>query len=271
MTVASNAPIGGKAELIVETVLSLLRTYPHLSKVQQTCYEIIEVIFCCAITSDIAFAQTIFSNLLPLMQKTWQRTSQAQREPMLAIMLQGYVILPNLLDSSQHEELIACLDAFLETIQNQYCARKTREQLQLEDIELCGIEKIATENAPLSLQAASIRLGAFKAEEPWCIVLVSAVLLTALETCAKRKMKDGKESHSHAKRRKVLRPVQSLISLLRDANQQVKVFALQVTAFIFNIDQLDHSFLLEILEFLMSQTSSDDVVLTSWTIFAIMR
>ncbi|KAG8530380.1 uncharacterized protein KY384_004882 [Bacidia gigantensis] len=267
----SSAPVMEQAESILEVILLLLRSYPHLAKIHQTCYEVVEHIMARTIVNDITMSLKLLNDLIPLIQRSWQRATFAQRESMLAIILQGQILLPSLLRSTTHLDVRVHLEALLETMRVQYCGRKGREQLLLEDIDLTDIESQAFLESPLSLKAASIRLGVFKAEEPWCVVYACSSIYAALEEDAKVRLEKEDESRKHVKRRKMNRWSEDLLDFVQIAQNQTRLYAIQTVAFVFDRQHFEDSSLTRILETLMSQLTNDDVTMMSWAIFAIMR
>lgn len=272
LTAASNAPVMDRASSIVQTVLGLLSNYPHLSKIQQSCYDILDAVLACAMVSNLSLSLSIVKPLIVLISRSWKRASQAQRESMLSILLRGQVLIPRLLDSHEVSDYEHRIQILLATMREQYCTRKPRAQLQMEDLDFSDSTIWTNSAAPLSFRIASLRRAIGKVEEPFCIIKVSAMLLVHLMKCQQSRVKQKRLVNlNEAKRQKRASHMDETAQWLDSPMVANRIYALQVLAFVFELYPLDQDTLRFFLELLLSHLSHDDSNAVPWHIFAIAR
>ena len=271
LVIVPNAPVAGKAEMILTVVLDLLGTYPHLSKIQQVLYEILDSILSKIVISDMSLSLRTVSAMIPLVRKSWQRATINQRELMLSLLLRGQSLLPQLIRSDS-KDVTLNLGALLEVVKGQYCARKPREQLQMEDLDFSKPNTSSHKRPPLSIKAMSLRLGKTKSEEPWCVIHVSASIYVVLEQIlADKSLPEEDEFRINAKRQKRSSPVDELLQYMREPHIPSKLYALQVIAFAYELHGFEPRLLQDTAESIMSHISNDDSHVVSWAILAVAR
>ena len=271
MTIVPNAPVVEKAEAILDVTLDLLATYPHLSKVLQNLYETIDSVLSRIIINNISLSFRTVSALIPLFRKTWKRATLNQRELMLSLLLRGESFFPQLI-RSEAGDAISSLGALLEVIKGQYCSRKPRELLQVDDLDFSDITALLSEHTPLKIKVMRLRTGALKGEDPWCVIHVSATIYTISERLANESAcTEEDDFRANAKRQKRSRPIDELLQFLKESHLPSKVYALQVVTMLFNQISFEDTLLPDVADLLMLHISHDDTTVASWAIVAIAR
>jgi len=265
------APVLDRAPVILTTLFDLLQSYPYLSKIQQAVFETISSVMSRIVVSDTALSLQTMSLLLPFIRTCWERASQTLREILLSILLQSEILLPTLLSSDSAAGSKADLSALLEISREQYCNRKHREQLHLEDMELCDQAISNKRKTPFSLTCGAVRSGAYRAEEPWTLIHVSAAICVILEKHATSggKVEEVEELRNLPKRQKIALPLAELFQFAKGLHRHEKLYALQVLAFVFEMHEFDIGSLQTHLEMLLPGLSDDDGLVASWTMFSI--
>jgi len=270
-----SAPVLDKAEVLSTTLLTSLRAFPHLSKIQQVVLETINSVLSRVVTTDTSLSLQIMTALLPLIRVCWElpKPSQNLKETLLSSLLLGEDLLARMLLPSETDNCkFDCL-ALAEVLREQYCSRVSRSQLSLDDVEMNGRRLDARRRPPLSLKMMSLRLGVLKAEEPWCLVHISAALLVALVGEAK----DGADAHNldevrhPRKRQKLAEPLDELFAHARGTKTSERYYALQTLTFIFDMHDFNPAGLFAYLELLMPGLSDDDGIVASWTMLVMAR
>ena len=271
MTIVPNAPVADKAEPILDVMLDLLTTYPHLSKIQQNLYETIDSVLSRIIISHISLSLRTVGALIPLVRKTWQRATPNQRELMLSVLLRGESLFHSLI-RSEGGDSITSLGVLLDAIKMQYCSRKPREQLQIDDLEFSNMNILSSQHAPLAIRAMRLRTGAIKAEDSWCVIHISSTIYAILEEIAtKNACLEEDDFRASSKRQKRSSPVDELLECLRGSDLPYKVYSLQVIAMLFEQVSFEDSILHDMTDLLISHISQDDSTVVSWAIVAVAR
>ena len=270
----SKSPVLSRAKAILDVILNLLRTYQHTTKIQQSSYNILEQVLYRTNTCDIDLSLQTLKAFVPMIRKSWQRISQSQRESALAIVLQCEVVLAYVYKHEVNEDEILHLSALLRTLQEQYCARRPRDQLLLDDLRFFGDEHERQRwGKMLGIKSAMICEGNTRTEEPWGVVRVSAILYIALETQRLQRCKIPGENHSQplAKRRKSISPLEDLLQSLKHQQTQNKIYALQVVSVVFDLHVPSPQLTQAFLETFVSLLSSEDTIVVNWTLFSLSR
>ena len=273
LTTAPNAPFLEKADVMLTVLLDLLASYQHSGKIQQSSYEVIGCILSRIISSDKSLALRTMTLIIPLIRASWQRASQGLREILLTILLRGEVLFSPSVASAEISDVTSSFAALLDTMKDQYCTRKPREQLILDDFDLSDTAPSPSSQVPQRLRCASQRFGMFKGEESWATVYVCASIYAVLDhrATASAKGEQMNDSRPHAKRQKRARPLEDLLLLMRGNQRATRMFSLQVAAFVFDRYHFDLDLLQNFLDAVLQHLSDDDGLITSWAIFALAR
>lgn len=262
-----SAPLLDKAEVILAILIDLLRSYSNFTKIQQAAFETIDSIISRVLVSDMSLAIKTMENLIPLIRTFWHRSGQSLKESLLSILHHGEFLLSRLISSDAKGDCKADLLALCDISRDQYVTRRRGDLLQLDDVDLSECGRPSYEESPLSTKVAKIRLGAFKAEEPWSLLYISAAIIVLLETDAISRDKiDGLDEHVNpSKRQKLTHPLDEIFYLAKDSDTGKKLYALQMLLFIFDTYDFDDDTLETHLRFLLSVLSDDDGLIASWT------
>ena len=271
LVIVPSAPVASKVESILNIVLDLLKTYPHRSKIQHILYEILDSILSRIVISDTSSSLRTVGALIPLIVKSWPQATFNQRKLMLSILLCGESLLSQV-TRSDGEDATMNLVALLKAIKKQYCDRKPREQLQIEQLDFSKPVTSSHQKPPLSVRAMSLRPGTTMGEEPWCVIHVSASIYVVLEETVTDKVQyEEDDFRINAKRHKRSSPMDELLQDIRSPQTAFKVYALQVLAFAYEQHIFEPRLLQDTAELLMSHISNDDSLVVSWAIFAVAK
>lgn len=266
LTSVPNAPLFDRAHVIVTTVVDLLVSYPKVSSIQQVLFDCINSIMSRVIAHDTKLALQLMEKVLPLFRRFWDVKDHTIKEPLLILLSYGEILLPRLIFEDTTGDRKAVLNVLVEILRDDYCARRQREQLQLEDLTFvdptCCISQV-----PLSTKILQVRMGVHKAEQPWCLVSSSATILVVLENDASTRgsLVNTDEIDYQPKRQKLTRPLDDIFSIIKGSIPTEKQYALQILVFIFDQKQFDESSLQGNLDLLLPYLSDDDGLIASWT------
>lgn len=267
---ATNAPVIERSENILDVVVHLLQIYPHQSKIQQSAYEILELVLSRTLVSNLDLSARTIATCISLARKMWPRASHSQREAMLSVFIRCRLLLPQMTETSLDEELEQHVSDLLDVLKDQYSSRNAREQLTIDDICFPEVYMNGEQPAMLRLKSTSLRSGSLKSEEPWSVIYVSAALYVVLDKLVMypQSLPNDHRSSTSAKRRKRSSPFLDLLQSVRTAAFAPKIYALQVISFIVDMQCLQWQIFVAYVDFLTSFLSTDDSVVLSWTILS---
>ncbi len=270
LTSVPNAPLFDRAHIIITTVVDLLVLYPKVSSMQQVLVDCINSIMSRVIAHDTTLALHLMEKVLPLFRRFWDAKDNKMKEPLLILLAYGEVLLPRLVSEDTTGDHKAILNALVEILRDDYCARRHREQLQLDDLTFVD-PTFCMSQAPLSTSFLQVRTGIHKAEQPWCLISSSAVVLMVLDNSATAHegLANLGEIDYQPKRQKLARPLDDTFSFIKGPLPMEKQYALQILVFIFDKMQFDESSLQGHLDLLLPCLSDDDGLIASWTMLVI--
>ena len=265
-----NAPIFAKANAFVTTLLDLLDSYPKVAAIQQILFECLNSLMSRIIANDVALALQIVTKTLPLFGRFWDVKDNTMKEPLLVLLSFAEVLLPRLISEDTTGNLKIEFEGVVETLREDYCSRRFREQLQLDDLSPVDPISSTLPLTPLSNKTLQIRTGAFKAEQPWCLLSSTAAVMVALEhdSIARAKLVQVDEHELPPKRRKLNHPTDDLFALTKSLTPSEKLYALKVFVFVFDMVNFDEITLQGHLDMLLPCLSDDDGSIASWAMFA---
>ena len=265
----SNAPICDRANVIVTCIIELLDSYPKIAAIQQLLFDCINSIISRIIADDIGLCMQLIHKILPLLRRFWDVKDNAAREPILVLLSHVEVFLPRLTSQDSTEDTRAALSALVEFLRGDYCTRRPREQLQLDDLTPIDRTRGALTQMPLCSCTLQVRAGSIKAEQPWCLIYSSAAIMVALEhetMMNERSIKNVLEFPP--KRQRLTHPLDDLFTILKESDFSEKVYALQMLVFVFDTLVIDEAPLKERLDVLLPYLSDDNGLIISWASFA---
>ena len=271
LTSVPNAPIFDRAKTIFTVIANLLDSYPKVGSIQQILFECINSILSRVVANDIDLALQIVERALHLFRNFWDVKDNTLKESLLVLLSYSEILLPRIITEDTAGNRKAELSAIVESLRDDYIARRQRDQLQLDDLLLVDITEPALARLPLSNKTIQLRNGALKAEHPWCLISLSAAIIVALENnVVTQENLDSSESHNlPPKRQRMTHPLDDIFASTKASLSSEKLYALQILVFAFDLVNLDESSLLGFLESLLLNVSDDDGSIVIWTIFAI--
>ncbi len=265
-----NAPILDRAAAIIDAIVDLLDSYQKVSSIQQILLECVNSVMSFVITNDILFALRTVTQTLPLFRRFWDVKDNTMKEPLLVLLSYAEVLLPRLISEDTTGDFKAELGALIEGLRDDYCVRRHREQLQLDDLLPVDPIDCTPSQTPLSNKTLKLRVGAFKAEQPWCLVSSSAAIMVALEKdmiAIERSVHYREHAHP-SKRQRLSHHLDDLFSSIKGSVWSEKLYALQILVFVFDTISIDEIALQGHLLVLLPCLSDDDSTIASWAMFA---
>ena len=263
LTSVPNAPIFDRANVILTTLVELLRSYPKVSKIQQAALECINSIMSRVVANDIELASQVMTQMLPLIRGFWEAKDAPLKDALLILLSYGEVLLPRIICLDIAGDNKAALVALVEVLRNDYCLRRDREQLQLDDLAFCDSTSSTNRQMPLSTKTIGVRSGCFRAEHPWCLISISAAIILALEhnTTTHEDPMGPDAEDNRPKRQRLTHPIDDIFDLTKGPD---KLYALKMLVFVFNGLEFEEGALQGRLETLLLCLSDDNSLITSW-------
>ena len=266
-----NAPISDRADAILATLIELLQSYHRVSSTQQAAFECINAIMSRIVAINIELPLHTMKKVIPLLRRFWEPKEGAAtlNDTLLAFLLYVEMLLPRMVSEDQTRDSNATLQALIEVLRNDYCSRRFRGQLQLDDLELLDPCNSTSTRVPLSIRALQVRSGGLRAESPWCLIFRSAAITVALENATKalEDPSDGDEVQN-SKRQKMEHPMDDILHHVRGSLLPEKLYGLQMLVFIYDRLQFDDGTLQSHLDTLLSCLSESDSSIVSWAMLA---
>ena len=270
LTSVPNAPILDRANDIVTTIVDLLTSYSKVASIQQILVECINSVLSRVVANNIELALHIVIEIFPLFRRYWDVKDSTIKGPLLIFLSYAEILLPRLVLEDTAGDRKAELGALVECLRDDYCARRRREQLQLDDLSFVVPTFSTHQEVPLKNKTLQVRMGAYKAEQPWCLISSSAAILVALEidAVAQEKSVQSLEHDYPLKRQRLTHPLDDLLAFAKGSTRPEKQYALQVLAFIFDDLAFDEHTLQSHLDGLLPCLSDDDGSIASWAMIA---
>ena len=267
-----HAPVFDKASVVLMMLFNLLDSSFSTSNTQQAAFECINAIMTSIRIDDISLALQTFRNLLPIMQRLWNAKASAIKDHMLKLMMYGEAYFTRLIASDAESDSKLHLENLLEVLQQDYCKRPEREQLQLEDLLLCKTSLVG--QRPSSTKVFGLRPDVTKAEKSWFLLSIYASLIIALDSGLKtgEKVVQADNIENRPKRRKLTKNLDDIFQCTKSVDTTQRLFALQVLTFVFDkLPTEDDVGLDWNWEVLLPCLSDDSGVVASWAMLALTR
>ena len=265
-----NAPISENAHDIVEVIVSSLNSYTKVASMQNALLGSINSMMFRIVADDTKLAIDTLKKMLSLFRRLWDIKDNSIKESLLILLSYGEVLLPRLIAKCS-TAIRADLDALVEILRADYCTRRQREKLQLDDLSLIDPSEYMNSQGPLRTGSIQLRCGNVKAEQPWSLLATSASILTAIEKGVIAHVKhDETDNLDHPRKRpKLTRPLDDIFRFAQGSNLSEKLFALQLLVFVFERLDFEETCLQDHLNMLVPCLSDDDGHLLSWAMLAI--
>lgn len=266
-----NAPVHDSASSMLTVLFDLLHSHPNVSTIQHPAFETINSLFPYALTSNIELALHTMRKFVALVRSFWQTRAAGLKEVLLSIFLHGEPLLPLLMSNEETGKFSADLSAVVETFRQEYCERRPKDLLLIEDVNLADYPRLTSFAPPLCCKFASLRPGAIRAEEPWSLLRISAAIIVVLDggSLSTRKSNDADELDWRlSKRQRLTKQLDEIYNLIRSSHRHLKIYGLQVLAFILERSIFDAADLLGLLKILGPNLSDEDGTIAGWAMFA---
>ena len=266
-----NASVFDRADDILAALFELLQSHSNVNTIQYPAFETINSLISSALTSDIDLALRNIRRFISTVRSFWQMRSAGLKEVLLSILLYAEPLFPLLISKDEALDCSADLSVFVEILRQEYCERRPKDLLLVEDLNLADYSRQRSSSPPLCSMFASIRLGAIKAEEAWSLLHVSAASVMVLDAGPRlaKTDEDGDElAQRPTKRQRVTKQLDELRLLLRSPQRNNRIYGLQLLAFVFEVHIFDKKELLIWLELLRPNLSDEDGTIVAWAIFA---
>lgn len=266
-----NAPISDRADVILATLVEMLQSYYKVSSTQQAAFECINSIMSRIIAINIDLPLQTMRSVIPLLQRFWEPKEGAAplNDTLLAFLTYGEILLPRIISEDQINDCNATLQALVEVLRTDYCLRRHRGQLQLDDLVLLDPCRSSSKKMPLSTRTLQVRLDGPRAESSWCLLSRSAAITVALENNANA-CEDlvNRDENQNSKRQRLERPMDDILHLVKGLLLPEKLYGLQMLIFIYDSLPFDEGRLQRHLDALLPCLSESDGSIVSWAMLA---
>ena len=272
LTSISGLPISNEAEEIVNVVFELLHYHSTVGTTLQPAFETFNSLIPLLLTSNTKLGLFATKRIIPHVRTLWQTRSHSLKEVLLSILLHAECIMHALVTEDEDLNTRTDILALVEILRQEYCERRAKEQLLIDDIDLSDYVLKHESDSRLTFKLASIEMGKIRAEEPWAVLHVSSSLVVALQHNIRSAWISSSPAggySQHTKRQRLEEPLDELFWYLTAGTASQIVYALQMFAVIFDMHEYDSRDLHRYLESLLARLSDDDITIVSWAMFAI--
>ena len=266
-----NAPISERADVILATLVEMLQSYHKVSSTQQAAFECINSIMSRIVAINIDLPLQTMRSVIPLLRRFWEPKEGAAplNDTLLAFLSYGEILLPRIISEDQTSDCNVTLQALVEVLRTDYCSRRHRGQLQLDDLVLLDPCRSSSRKMPLSTRTVQVRSDGLRAESSWCLLSRSAAITVALENSADaREDPMNREEVQDSKRQKLERPMDDILHLVKGLLLPEKLYGLQILIFIYEKIPFDEGTLQRHLDALLPCLSESDGSIVSWAMLA---
>ena len=268
-----NAPIGEKAQAVLQNLIEFLRLSTHASHTQQAAFDCINSILARIVTDDVGLARDTVKSVLPIISRYWQSKSSTLKDSMLISLINGEPHFKQIVQSVESGGFTSDLQDLLEAFKDDYCKRPEREQLQIADLNLANAPYDLEHENPLCLKAFRARPGVIKVEQSWALLQVSRSVIAVLDlySNAQNQSSPAEEFNPATKRRKISSTWENVLLRAKMAQGAEKLHAVQIMAFL--LDQpIDDEYTMQYsLDVLLSCLSDNNSTIVSWAMLAMSR
>ena len=267
---ASNAPVLQKAEVVVPTLLSLLKNSDAVGRSYPEAMAAMNVTLSKVAINFTSLAEETIMEIPSVLRKWWTTNSAPLKTEMLVTMIQTQTYFEKMARKGDLDMFRNDLEKVLEVMQTEYSNRTQNEQLQLDDIGILSMRKPAT-RAALRTSTIYLRRANPRAEQSWAIPESMAFLISVLgpNVSSQSTHMNGEESDGPNKRRRVSTHLEDLVRQLNAPESTSKLCALHTLYFTIDKLVLSEMELRMILDHLMALISDENGVIASWAMMAL--
>ena len=266
-----NAPISDRADVVLATLVEILQSYQKANSTQQAAFECINSIMSRVVSMNIDLPLQTMKRIIPLLRRFWEpkEGAAAFNDTLLAFLLYGQILLPRMISEDQTDDCNTALRALVEVLRNDYCLRRHRGQLQLDDLVLLDPSRSTSRQMPLSTRTIQVKLDGLRAESPWCLISISTAIIVALENAeiARRGPLD-EDDVQDPKRQRLEHPIDDFLHHVKGSSLPEKLYGLQMLLFLYDSLALNEAILQSHLDALLTCLSESDGSIVSWAMLA---
>ncbi|KAF2744994.1 hypothetical protein M011DRAFT_470010 [Sporormia fimetaria CBS 119925] len=275
LTKASNAPILGKAEDILTTLIHALPR--RTGRTQQAALASLNSVLLCTSLHSVQLTKRTIQDLLPFLKSLW--SDQRLRDEILVVLINSEQHLRSMLADENCDATASDLQALVETMYGEYARRQERNTLQsqfLEDDHLCfrHLGRPGTDTHPLQTYAFALETQPetqlAHVEGLWA--LVSAIARFSYKLDQKKHLNSLEredDDSSLPKRPRTIQLFQDYLRLVSNPKSNAKRAALTVLAFMVQEGPLSEDDLQGILEKLTAYITDEHPAHASWAMLVL--
>ena len=266
-----NAPISDRADVVLATLVDILQSYQKASSTLQAAFECINAIMSRVVAMNVDLPLQTLKRVIPLLRRFWEpkEGAAAFNDTLLAFLSYGQILLPRMISEDQTGDCNTTLQALVEVLRNDYCSRRHRGQLQLDDLVLLDPSRSTSRQMPLSTRTIQVKLDGLRAESPWSLISRSTAIIVALENAEiAREDPFDEEEVQDPKRQRLERPIDDLLHHVKGLLLPEKLYGLQMLLFVYDSLSLNEATLQSHLDALLPCLSESDGSIVSWAMLA---
>ncbi|KAF8854843.1 hypothetical protein BDZ45DRAFT_627136 [Acephala macrosclerotiorum] len=245
---APNAPLPEIYSMTADCVLQFLQG-STVGQSHQTAFAILNAILRYARTDRIAFSKSIACTAIPILSRIWQGKTLAKdemlnnvRDEMFIFLFYIFRHLERAVKDEETADTTSDLEELLDSLRADYSARSERNQLQLDDLELVGLDRTPHVSA-FHLDLFQLRPHNTSAERNWALLLIIGTLerLVSLGQKMKRAttQHDTRDEDMHPlKRQRTTQALDRILSPLQGTDEKSRTAELHILPFILQQTQL---------------------------------
>lgn len=289
---APNAPFGGvlvddklvddrSGELVQSTMRFLQLPNSSIGQVHQLAFSVINKVLLFARSDRIPLSLSIAKQSVPIICRFWQGRAVAKdeminsvRDEMMILLIQIHLHLEKIILEEDEADLLTRLEDVADVLRADYARRKSRDQLQLDDIEMNDIGVELTNRHPFTLGAFRLRPFIPRAERNWTQLQLIGVIERLL--CMRTQRRDIKEElevddENPRKRQKITQVSDRLLNPLMTDDEDARAAGLQVLPFVLYNCELSTEELSTLLRQLHICVQDKRGTVAAWSLLAIAR
>lgn len=284
---APNAPILERAQDLADGAMSFLQSQGSIaSQAHQLAFCVINVLLSFTHTDRTSLAQSIAHDAIPVICQLWQGKTLSKdemlnsvRDEMLILLQNVHLHLERSMKDDQTGDLATKLVDLLDVLRAECARRSSRDRLQLDDLEMAGIDACSTDVAPFQLNDFQLKSYNMRAERGWAILQVIGRLENLVSLgdrgCTTEEVGDEDDFENELqrprKRQRLSENSDRLLDPIQSVDEGTRLTGLQAIPYILQHYQLPGSTLKKLLGHLSGLVADKRGNIDSWALVAIAR
>jgi ataxia telangiectasia mutated family protein len=282
---APNVSLLETAEEVATCALRFLASQiSAVSSSHQLAFSIINAVLFSCREDRSSLLQVIAQDSIPIISRFWQGRITAHdqmlnsvRDEVLVLIFTVHLHLERSLLDQTTPDLAARVLSFLEVLRLEYSRRSSRDQLQLNDLNIIDPGGNIPDIVPFRLNNICLRSTENRAESNWANLRVIGLLerLISQDSEQKKPAADeyskGEAGKHPRKRQRTSRHADRLIDPLKSEDPNVRLAGLQILPFVLQECQLSAEALNDLLQYLSICASDKKGHIASWALISIAR